>query len=736
MTLIIAASLVIGTNAAAKRSYSPLPLTLKTFSNQVAIEFSSGSGRQDAETLAHRHRLRLVGEVIPDSNIWLFQNRRLSKRSARPIQKRYLKKLKHEPKVVWYEQQEVKIRRKRNAYFTDIRWKDQWYLNRGNGKDMRVEGAWKRNITGKGIVVSILDDGIETDHPDLQRNYDPQASYDVNSQDFDPTPRYEYTNENRHGTRCAGEVAAVSNNTDCVVGVAYEASIGGVRMLDGDVTDAVEAQSLSLAKDHIDIYSASWGPDDDGRTVDGPAKLAEQSFQTGVNKGRNGKGSIFVWASGNGGRDKDSCNCDGYTNSIYTLSISSASEAGNVPWYSEACSSTLASTYSSGSTGEKQIVTTDLNKSCTDTHTGTSASAPLAAGICALTLQANPNLTWRDLQHIVVLSARPENLNVNDWKKNGVGRLVSHWFGYGLMDASAMVDLAANWTLVPPQRICRITSAEKNKNIPGSGKMTFDLEVDGCRNDKYNHVKFLEHVQARITLMATRRGEIEIVLISPVGTRSKLLARRPRDLSRDGFVDWPFMSTHTWGEQSYGVWQLEIKNFGSQSFFFPGTTVNGELREWSLIFYGTDSKPYDEPMPFTTTPSSSAAVLKPSLPFLDAGIPGIIALLSGFLDLTSTSPTFLPVDFNILGDELTHYYKNFFAQKPHSLDKGHLYLIKKGKKCDDNPNLQVRLRCSTDGVPKALSFLYHLLHWCQIILTKPTLFSVIVLYLRSFMIYY
>ena len=73
-------------------------------------------------------------------------------------------------------------------------------------------------------------------------------------------------------------------------------------------------------------------------------------------QGRGGLGSIFVWASGNGGRDGDSCNCDGYTNSIYTLSISSATEYGNVPWYSEACSSTLATTYSSGSGGEKQIV--------------------------------------------------------------------------------------------------------------------------------------------------------------------------------------------------------------------------------------------------------------------------------------------------------------------------------------------------------------------------------------------
>lgn len=73
-------------------------------------------------------------------------------------------------------------------------------------------------------------------------------------------------------------------------------------------------------------------------------------------QGRGGLGSIFVWASGNGGRDEDNCNCDGYTNSIWTLSISSATENGLVPWYSEACSSSLATTYSSGSNGEQQVV--------------------------------------------------------------------------------------------------------------------------------------------------------------------------------------------------------------------------------------------------------------------------------------------------------------------------------------------------------------------------------------------
>ena len=75
-----------------------------------------------------------------------------------------------------------------------------------------------------------------------------------------------------------------------------------------------------------------------------------------VLQGRGGLGSIFVWAAGNGGRYGDSCNCDGYAVSPYTISVGSASERDNMPWYAEACSSTLTSTYSSGSGLERQSV--------------------------------------------------------------------------------------------------------------------------------------------------------------------------------------------------------------------------------------------------------------------------------------------------------------------------------------------------------------------------------------------
>lgn len=108
----------------------------------------------------------------------------------------------------------------------------------------------------------------------------------MNGQDPDPSPRYDMIDSNRHGTRCAGEVAATSNNSVCALGVAHGAQVGGVRMLDGDVTDAVEARSLSLNPHHIDIYSASWGPDDDGKTVDGPGELATRAFIEGVTKVR------------------------------------------------------------------------------------------------------------------------------------------------------------------------------------------------------------------------------------------------------------------------------------------------------------------------------------------------------------------------------------------------------------------------------------------------------------------
>ncbi|XP_030376471.1 furin-like protease 1 isoform X1 [Scaptodrosophila lebanonensis] len=540
-----------------------------------------------ADAVAKDHGFINLGKIFDDH--YHFSHHKVSKRSLSPATD-HQTRLDFDERVHWAKQQRAKSRSKRDFIrarpsrtyqrttdsmnFNDPKWAGMWYLNRGFGLDMNVIPAWREGITGKGIVVTILDDGLESDHPDIVQNYDPKASYDVNSHDDDPMPHYDMTDSNRHGTRCAGEVAATANNSICAVGIAYGASVGGVRMLDGDVTDAVEARSLSLNPQHIDIYSASWGPDDDGKTVDGPGELASRAFIEGTTKGRKGKGSIFIWASGNGGRELDNCNCDGYTNSIWTLSISSATEEGYVPWYSEKCSSTLATTYSSGGQSEKQVVTTDLHHSCTSSHTGTSASAPLAAGIAALVLQSNQNLTWRDLQHIVVRTAKPANLKDSTWALNGVGRRVSHSFGYGLMDAAEMVRVARSWKTVPEQQRCEINAPHVDKVIPPRTHITLQLSVNHCRS-----VNYLEHVQAKITLTSQRRGDIQLYLRSPANTKVTLLTSRAHDNSRSGFNQWPFMSVHTWGESPHGNWQLEIHNEGRYM---------AQVTQWDMIFYGTD----------------------------------------------------------------------------------------------------------------------------------------------------
>ncbi|XP_033633747.1 proprotein convertase subtilisin/kexin type 5-like [Asterias rubens] len=569
-----------------------------TYTNEFVANIEGGE--EVADLLARRYGFINGGQMENLKDHYVLYHRTTQKRSISPSRGDHTA-IKHEAAVNWIDQQVIRTRVKRDTdgldnpnhsrqsqlrghtrRFNDPKYVSQWYMNRQNAPNMNVETAWDLGYTGKGIVVSILDDGIDYTHPDLVNNYDPAASRDINGKDDDPMPRANYDQTNRHGTRCAGEVAMEAGNDVCGVGVAYNASIGGIRMLDDQVTDKTEGDSLLTYQDHIDIFSASWGPEDDGMTVDGPGRLAQRAFLEGVTKGRGGKGNIFVWASGNGGRSKDNCGCDGYTNSIYTISISSTSERGEAPWYLEECASTLATTYSSGSSRDKKVITTDLGGRCTDDHTGTSASAPMAAGICALALQANYNMTWRDIQYIIVMTSRHTGLE-DKWTTNGAGYAFGHRYGYGLMDAGAMVELAQSWTNVPTQRTCQINAFSGTRDLKGRGLLaSFTLDTTACSGP--NHINYLEHVQSTINVTYGYRGALVLTLISPMGTHSTLLDRRPRDSHRGSFSSWPFMSTHFWGERASGVWTLEVRN-GSPR------VSSGMFQNWILTLHGTETLP-------------------------------------------------------------------------------------------------------------------------------------------------
>uniref|UniRef100_A0A8B9LTK8 Proprotein convertase subtilisin/kexin type 6 n=1 Tax=Astyanax mexicanus TaxID=7994 RepID=A0A8B9LTK8_ASTMX len=567
------------------------------FTNHWAVRVTGGP--EEADKLASKYGFANLGQIGGLEDHYHFHHSRVVRRST--FATRGAHSFIHmDPKVDWVQQQVVKSRVKRYArsdpnfiYFNDPKWSNMWYIHCSDNSrcrsEMNILAAWQRGYTGRNIVITILDDGIERNHPDLALNYDQLASYDVNGNDHDPTPRYDSSNENKHGTRCAGEVAAVANNSHCIVGIAHNARIGGIRMLDGDVTDVVEAKSLGIRPDYIDIYSASWGPDDDGKTVDGPGPLAKQAFEVGIKKGRKGLGSIFVWASGNGGRQGDHCSCDGYTNSIYTISVSSSTENGNKPWYLEVCSSTLATTYSSGEFYDRKIVTTDLRQRCTDGHTGTSVSAPMVAGVIALALEANPLITWRDVQHLLVKTSRPVHLKASDWKTNAAGHKVSHLYGFGLVDAEAMVLEAKKWRSVPSQHTCIKMADRRTRYIRPDQKLNASISSTGCRDQPEEQVVYLEHVVVRVLINHPRRGDLEISLISPSGTRSQLLAKRLFDNSNEGFRNWEFMTVHCWGEKAEGTWTLEISESPSQ---LRNPEILGKLKEWTLILHGTAEHPY------------------------------------------------------------------------------------------------------------------------------------------------
>lgn len=460
---------------------------------------------------------------------------------------------------------------------------DQWHIiNSANpGQDVNVTGLWYEGITGKGVVSCIIDDGVDYESEDLKDNFNAKGSWDFNDNTELPKPRLF---NDYHGTRCAGEIAAAKNDV-CGVGVAYDGQVSGVRILSGIISAEDEAAAMIYGLDVNDIYSCSWGPTDDGKTLSAPEMIVKKAMIKGIQQGRDNKGAIYVFASGNGGRSEDSCNFDGYTNSIYSITVGAIDYRGYHPTYAEACSAVMVVTYSSGS-GE-HIHTTDIHGKCASQHGGTSAAAPLAAGIFSLVLQSNPSLTWRDLQYVAALSSVPVNENDGHYQLTALNRRYSHKYGYGKIDAYKMAKFAKNWENVNPQswyysdvvivnesiEISDANSPEKAKVISSTIKVTpQDLKVMNLAR--------AEHVTVTVNIKSTFRGEVGVRLTSPFGVVSDLATFRRRDKSSKGFVNWTFLSVAHWGEHGIGDWKIEVFNEKSTN----GNTI--EFTDWQLRIFG------------------------------------------------------------------------------------------------------------------------------------------------------
>lgn len=419
----------------------------------------------------------------------------------------------------------------------------QWHLYNTIqvGNDLNVTGVWMEGITGKGVTTAIVDDGLDMYSNDLKPNYYAEGSYDFNEKTPEPRPRLL---DDNHGTRCSGEVAAARNDV-CGVGVAYDSKVAGIRILSKAIDDADEAAAVNYDYQHNDIYSCSWGPPDDGQTMDAPGILIKRAMVAGVQQGRGGKGSIFVFAAGNGAASDDNCNFDGYTNSIYSITVGAIDRENKHPSYSESCSAQLVVAYSSGS-GEA-IHTTDVGADkCYSLHGGTSAAGPLAAGTVALALSVRPELTWRDAQYLMVETAVPVDEDDGSWQITKNGRKFSHDWGFGRVDSYALVQKAKTWDLVKPQAWFHSPWLRVHQEIPQGDKgLASTYELTEAMVKKAN-LERLEHVTVTMNVNHTRRGDLSVELHSPGGIVSYLSTAREPDNVPVGYIDWTFMTVAHW----------------------------------------------------------------------------------------------------------------------------------------------------------------------------------------------
>jgi thermitase len=326
----------------------------------------------------------------------------------------------------------------------DTYFPNQWHLNNTGqsggtpNADINAPEAWEITTGDPNIVVAVLDEGVDTDHPDLVNNI--VAGYDFDDNDSDPNP----TGDGAHGTACAGLIAAQGNNGMGVTGVAWHCKImpiripfGEVPVIESDVATAIRW----AANNGADVMSNSWGWPGEYSSPTIHSAVTDVTEQGGI--GREGKGCVVLFASGNW----ESGGSVIYPAKYPEVIAVGATDHDDVIWYYSGSGPELDIVAPSGDMDlNGNIWTTDIAGAAgynnrdpyildyTDKMGGTSAACPIAAGVAALILSIEPNLINIDVQDILQISAVDLGAPGRD-----------NYYGYGRVDASYALVLMWNY---------------------------------------------------------------------------------------------------------------------------------------------------------------------------------------------------------------------------------------------------------------------------------------------------
>jgi Ca2+-binding RTX toxin-like protein len=439
------------------------------------------------------------------------------------------------------------------------------------GVDINVTSVWPL-YTGRGIVVGVVDDGVQASHPDLAGALLPGLAGPING---------EPASYDHHGTPVAGLILARGDNGLGSVGVAPEAGLTSYRYdaLPGEADtpemreDMARGFRQALA-DGVDVLNNSWGFSPEF-TTQAPAML--DALADLGELGRDGLGTVVVFSNGND-RGWYSSNTDPLRTSPYTIAVAAVNRDGVVMGYSTPGANLLVSAPSN-------VLTTDVTggggyveDSDYTSFGGTSAAAPLVSGVAALMLDANPNLGLRDVHEILAYTARQLQPGNAGWVEtaagnaNGGGLFHSSDYGFGLVDAAAAVRLAETWRVVRPATDWTELSAGAAATpgitfSDGSASSVFTTTFTFAPENGATGAARVNRVLLDLDLTVKDVSRLDIALVSPSGTRITLLHGpvngEPDPVTGYWTADWPedgwtLGSPAWWGEEAAGTWTLSI----------------------------------------------------------------------------------------------------------------------------------------------------------------------------------
>lgn len=290
----------------------------------------------------------------------------------------------------------------------------QWGLYNADYEnvDISICSAWNY-ATGRGIKIGILDSGVDVNHIDLARNID-SLSFDTES-GTSPSILYD-----THGTHCAGIAAAVRNNGIHIAGVAPDAKIVSISNSLNSTTNSrlKRADGIVWAyMNGVDVISNSWGSSTEHSAI-------EEAISDALKYGRNGKGCIIVFSAGNSNNKVPvayPANCNDKI-----IAVGAIDKRGILADFSQ--------------TGNKLDVVapgvdilSTIPGNITDSDSGTSMACPHVAGLAALILERNPELTVTQVSDIIEKNTTKIGMSsYNETRKNGTW---NSYYGYGLINA-------------------------------------------------------------------------------------------------------------------------------------------------------------------------------------------------------------------------------------------------------------------------------------------------------------